>query len=160
MSNRYHRISLEAFASASNLARGLRPQARSGNTSPLPNTYGSSLQQIYSGTYAVLSDTSADADVKEQALSTLGDILAFEGYYLHSQFQECLPTITARLSNDSTQLTALKVIADIAESPNCQGQVFEMWLNTVLEQLPMIFRRGQKPTKTTALHALPSLMNR
>lgn len=160
MSNRYHRISLAAFSAAANLAKGLRPQARSGNASPLPNTYGPSVQQIYSGTYAVLSDTSADADVKEQALFTLGDLLAFEGDSLHSQFQECLPTITARLSNDSTQLTALKVIADIAGSPNCQGQVFEMWLNSVLEQIPMIFRRGQKPTKTMALHSLPSLMNR
>jgi cullin-associated NEDD8-dissociated protein 1 len=160
MSNRYHRISLEAFAAASSLAKGLRPQALAGNASPLPNLYGSSIQQIYSGTYAILSDTSADADVKERALVTLGDLLAYEGDSLSGQFEECLPTITARLGNDATQLTALKVIAAISESSNCQGQIFELWLNSVLEQFPMIFRRGQKATKSTALHSLPSLMTR
>ncbi len=160
LSNRYHRISLEAFAAASSLAKGLRPRALSGSASPMPSSYGPTIQALYRGTHAVLADNTADADVKERSLSCLGALLAFEGDLLRDHFPECLPTITARLTNDATQLTALRVIIAVSDSPNCRGTTVDQWLISVMEQLPVIFRRGHKNTRTAALHALPSLIER
>lgn len=152
------RINLEAFAAASALAQALRPV---GSASPLSNGISQPIQKLFAATTETLADTSVDADVRERALETLGNLLVHEGDALTGSFAVALPLITARLGIESTANTAVLVIGRIASSPNCRGADIDTWLLDVLPGVVTALRRSRRSSSRTAEFAcVESLLNR
>ncbi|WWD22460.1 hypothetical protein CI109_106951 [Kwoniella shandongensis] len=147
MRDKLQRINFEAFGAASALAKAVRPK---GSASPLPNNFSQPIQQIFAATIEVLADSSVDADVREKALETLGNLLVHEGDAFTASYSTCLPLITARLANENTTAVAVQVIGKAAESPLCKGADFESWLLEVLPEVVVALRRSRRSTTKNA----------
>lgn len=161
MSDKYQRTSIEAFNAAASLARGVRPNvAASSTVAPLPAAQAKVIKALFDATSEVLAGTSADSEVKEKATLTLGEILVNEADALAEQIDQALPLVTARLNTEATQLAALHVIGRVAESQLCTGDVFDKWFLTVLETLPVLFRRSARGVKPVALTTLNQVLAR
>lgn len=159
MLDKLQRVSAEGFVAASALVCAIRPVSR-GSASPLPGNYVDSVLQIYTATKDILSGNTADADVRERALETLGDLLVHEGDSLANSLSECLPLVTGRLANEGTQSTAVLVIGRIAESPTAKGDVFDAWLLEALTSVAVSIRRNKRLSKSSALNCLSALLTR
>ena len=57
-----------------------------------------------------------DQEVKERAISCMGQIIAHLGDCIQPQLPECLPIFQDRLKNEITRLTAVKALTKIAQS--------------------------------------------
>ncbi|OCF45173.1 tip120-family protein [Kwoniella heveanensis CBS 569] len=147
MKDKLQRISFEAFSVASALARSAPHQ---NSAAPLPANFNEPIQQIFTAATEVLADNSVDADVREKALDTLGNLLVHEGDLFASSYSTCLPLIAARLSNENTAATAVNVIGKIAESPLCKGPDFETWLLEVVSEVVVALRRSKRSTAKNA----------
>lgn len=160
-SDKYQRTSIEAFNTVASLARGLRPNvAVSSSIAPLPTGQATVIKQLFNATCQVLAGTAADSEVKAKATLALGELLVRESDALADQVDEALPLVTARLNTEATQLAALHVIAQIAESPLCKDKVFEQWFLTVLDTLPVLFKRSARSIKPVALVTLKEVIGR
>lgn len=158
MKDKLQRVNLEAFHAASSLARAIRPQ---GSASPIKADFTGPVQKLFSATSDVLGDTTVDAEVREKALETLGDILVHEGDVLSGSYAQCLPLITARLSSDATASTAISVIGKIAESTLCKGAVIDKWLLEILPEVVTALRRSRRSTgKNAEFNCLSAMLNR
>lgn len=160
MLDKLQRVSSEGFIAASALVRAIRPISSRGSASPLPGNYNEPVRQIYTATREVLMGNSADMDVRERALETLGDLIVHEGDSLGGSFSECLPLVTARLANEGTQSTAVIVIGRIAESPTAKGEAFEAWLLEALTAVAVSLRRNKRLSKASTLGCLSALLTR
>lgn len=161
MSDKYQRTSIEAFDAASKLARGMRPNVASPSAiTPLPSAQVNVIKTIFDATCQILAGTSADSEVKEKATLTLGDLLVCEADALAQQVDQALPLLTARLSAEATQLAALQVVGNVAESAICKAAVFDNWLLTVLDTLPMLFKRSARGVRPMALSTLNKVLAR
>ena len=145
--NKLQRVSFEAFAATSALAEALRPK---GSASPVASNYSGSVRQLFDATMQVLADTSVDGEVRERALSTLGNLLVHEGELLSDTYSQCLPLISSRLAAESTVLTAVNVITRVAESQSCKGPDFEDWLLKVLPEVVVALRKTRRSSSKNA----------
>lgn len=160
-SDKYQRTSIEAFNTVASLARGLRPNVAASSTiAPLPTGQAAVIKQLFNATCQVLAGTSADSEVKAKATLALGELLVHEPDALVGQMDEALPLVTARLNTEATQLAALQVIGQIAESPLCKETMFDRWFLTVLETLPVLFKRSARSIKPVALVTLKKVLGR
>lgn len=75
------------------------------------------VSEIYSCTLVRLKATDIDQEVKERAISTMGQIICNLGDCLHSELPVCLPIFLDRLKNEITRLTTVKALTKIAGSP-------------------------------------------
>ena len=55
--------------------------------------------------------------VKERAISCMGQVVAHLGDSLQAELSSCLPIFLERLRNEITRLTAVKALIAIASSP-------------------------------------------
>ncbi|KAJ9110694.1 hypothetical protein QFC19_001523 [Naganishia cerealis] len=160
-SDKYQRTSIEAFNTVASLARGLRPNlVTSSSVAPLPTGQAAVVKQLFDATCQVLAGTAADSEVKAKATLALGELLVHETDALAQQVDQALPLITSRLNTEATQLAALQVIGQVAESPLCKGDTFEKWFLTVLDTLPVLFRRSARNIKPVALLTLKHVIGR
>lgn len=161
MSDKYQRTSIEAFNAGSNLARGVRPNVAASSTiAPLPAPQVTVIKAIFDATCQVLAGTTADSEVKEKATLTLGDLLVYESDALAQQVDQALPLLTARLNTEATQSAALQVVGKVAESTICKGAVFDNWFLSILDALPVLFKRSARGVKPMALSTLNKVLDR
>ncbi|KAJ9101119.1 hypothetical protein QFC21_003337 [Naganishia friedmannii] len=158
-SDKYQRTSIEAFNTVASLARGLRSNASASSTiAPLPTGQAEVIKQLFNATCQVLGGTAADSEVKAKATLALGELLVHEPDAIADQVGEALPLVTARLNTEATQLAALQVIGQIAESPLCKDKIFENWFLTVVDSLPLLFKRSARSIKPVALATLKEVL--
>lgn len=158
MQDKLARINYEAFNAASALAQSIRPV---GSASPIKADVTKPVKLLFSATADVMADSTVDADVREKALDTMGEILVHEGDVLTGSYEKCLPLISARLSSESTANTAVMVIGKIADSPACKGNTIDKWLLEVLPEVITALRRSRRATgKNTEFQCLSAVLNR
>lgn len=158
MKDKLQRINFEAFNAASALAQSIRPL---GSASPIKSDLTGPVKTLFAATSDVMGDTTVDAEVREKALETLGNILVHEGDALTGTYEKSLPLITARLGNESTAITAVTVIGRIAESPLCKGNTVDKWLLEVLPEVVTVLRRSRRSTgKNTEYNCLSAILGR
>ena len=56
-----------------------------------------------------------DQEVKERAITCMGQVVALLGDTLVPQLSECMPILVDRLRNEITRLTAVRAITQIAK---------------------------------------------
>uniref|UniRef100_A0A0K8UC02 Cullin-associated NEDD8-dissociated protein 1 n=3 Tax=Bactrocera latifrons TaxID=174628 RepID=A0A0K8UC02_BACLA len=111
----FYKISTEALQVMQQLVKVIRPL-----DDPIsPGTFkiGPFVEDLYSATLKKLMTSDVDQEVKDRAITCMGQIIANMGDFLVPQVQTCLPILMERLNNEVTRLSSVKAIHMIASSP-------------------------------------------
>lgn len=108
----FYKITAEALSVLQELVKVIRPLCANGKFDFTPF-----VKDIYSCTLVRLKASDIDQEVKERAISTMGQIICNLGDYLQSELCVCLPIFLDRLKNEITRLTTVKALTKIAGSP-------------------------------------------
>jgi len=152
VSDTFYKISSEALVVLQLLVKVLRPLHSS------PTTFDFTLytSNIYQCCYVRLKAQDIDQEVKERAISCMGQIIAHLGDSLQQELASCLPIFLDRLKNEITRLTAVKALIAIASSP------LRIDLRTILTDcLPVLssfLRKNQRALKLSTLLLLDTLV--
>ena len=151
VSDSFYKISSEALVVLQLLVKVLRPLDSS------PTTFDFTLytSNIYQCCFLRLKAQDIDQEVKERAISCMGQIVAHLGDSLQQQLSSCLPIFLDRLKNEITRLTAVKALILVASSP------LRIDLRCILtDSLPVLasfLRKNQRALKLSSLQLLDTL---
>jgi len=148
----FYKISSEALVVLQLLVKVLRP------LDSHPTTFDFTLytNDIYSCCFVRLKAQDIDQEVKERAISCMGQVVAHLGDSLQPELGNCLPIFLERLKNEITRLTAVKALIAIASSP------LRIDLRCILaDSLPVLssfLRKNQRALKLSTLMLLDTLV--
>merc|ERR1719397_1364893 len=152
VSDTFYKISSEALVVLQLLVKVLRPL----DSSPTKFDFTLYTAKIYSCCFVRLKAQDIDQEVKERAISCMGQIVAHLGDSLQSQLASCLPIFLDRLKNEITRLTAVKALIMVASSP------LRIDLRCILhDSLPVLssfLRKNQRSLKLSSLSLLDTLV--
>ncbi|CAB4064779.1 CAND1 [Lepeophtheirus salmonis] len=111
---------------------------------------------IYHCCFVKLKASDIDQEVKERAISCMGQILAHLGDHLRNELPSCLPIFAERLNNEITRLTAVKALTKIANSP-LRIDISPILSNS-LPTLASFLRKNQRALKLSALTLLDTVV--
>lgn len=112
MNDSFYKIASEALALLSQLVCVIRPS----NFEPMPD-FEPVISTIYAKTLERMSKTDLDIEIKERAISCLGQIVSTFGDHIAEQLPKALEMIHEKLTNEATRLVAIKALIKIANSP-------------------------------------------
>lgn len=108
----FYKITAEALLVLQELVKVIRPM-----NAPVTFDYTPFTRDIYNCTLVRLKASDIDQEVKERAISTMGQIISNLGDCLSDELPVCLPIFLDRLKNEITRLTTVKALTKIAGSP-------------------------------------------
>uniref|UniRef100_A0A669Q0P3 Cullin associated and neddylation dissociated 2 (putative) n=1 Tax=Phasianus colchicus TaxID=9054 RepID=A0A669Q0P3_PHACC len=147
----FYKITSEALLVAQQLVKVIRPLDK-------PCTFDAKpyVKDLFSGTLKRLKAADIDQEVKERAISCMGQIIYNLGDHLSTDLQPTLKIFLERLKNEITRLTAVKALTLIASSP------LKIDLRPILgEGFPILasfLRKNQRALKLSTLAALDILV--
>ncbi|KAG9510927.1 Cullin-associated NEDD8-dissociated protein 1, partial [Fragariocoptes setiger] len=156
VSDPFYKISSEALVVLTQLVRVIRPLDQP-NQAPMSN-FQVCIPIIYSKALEKISANDIDQEVKERAISCMGQVIATFGDHMGDELANALPLLMSRLNNEITRLTCVKALITITNSP----------LNISLDRLfPEAFlilasflRKNQRSLKLSTLVLLDSTIKR
>nr|CAH7719088.1 unnamed protein product [Callosobruchus chinensis] len=145
----YFKVTAEALDVLQELIKILRPLDVDSDFVFNPFTediYGCTLKQL---------ETAAVQEVKEKAISTMGQVICNLGDHLKDQLPFCLPLFVDRLTDETTRLTTVKALTKIAGSP------LGIKLPILPEIMPVLglFLRKNRDLKLSTLQLIDRLLN-
>uniref|UniRef100_A0A8D8LDT7 Cullin-associated NEDD8-dissociated protein 1 n=1 Tax=Cacopsylla melanoneura TaxID=428564 RepID=A0A8D8LDT7_9HEMI len=147
----FYKITAEALLVLQQFVKVIRPL-----TSPSSYDFAPFTPDIYQCTLVRLKAADIDQEVKERAISCMGQIICNLGDYLKSELPVCLPILLDRLRNEITRLTTVKALTKIAASP------LRIDLRPILtEGIPILgsfLRKNQRALKLSTLLLLDTLL--
>eukprot|EP00096_Caligus_rogercresseyi_P003100 TRINITY_DN1567_c0_g1_i2.p1 TRINITY_DN1567_c0_g1~~TRINITY_DN1567_c0_g1_i2.p1 ORF type:complete len:1243 (+),score=465.99 TRINITY_DN1567_c0_g1_i2:109-3837(+) len=152
VSDPFYKISSEALLVLESLVKVIRPLKEEKSQFEF-KPYTAS---IYQCCFVKLKASDIDQEVKERAISCMGQILAHLGDNLRNELPSCLPIFSERLNNEITRLTAVKALTKIANSP-LQIDISPILSNS-LPTLASFLRKNQRALKLSALTLLDTLV--
>ncbi|XP_048812922.1 cullin-associated NEDD8-dissociated protein 1-like isoform X1 [Lagopus muta] len=147
----FYKITSEALLVAQQLVKVIRPLDK-------PCTFDAKpyVKDLFPGTLKRLKAADIDQEVKERAISCMGQIIYSLGDHLSTDLQPTLKIFLERLKNEITRLTAVKALTLIASSP------LKIDLRPILgEGFPILasfLRKNQRALKLSTLAALDILV--
>ncbi|KAL3278590.1 hypothetical protein HHI36_016135 [Cryptolaemus montrouzieri] len=145
----FYKITAEALNVLQELVKVIRPL----NTK-FDFDYRPYVSEIYQSTLTKLKAADIDQEVKEKAISTMGQIICNLGDELKGDLAVCLPIYVDRLKNEITRLTTVKALMKIAGSPlNIELPI----LNEIIPVLALFLRKNQRALKLGSLQLLDVL---
>ncbi|KAF5287245.1 hypothetical protein FQR65_LT12289 [Abscondita terminalis] len=146
----FYKITAEALLVLQELVKVMRPL-----NSPVTFDYTPYTKNIYKCTLVRLKASDIDQEVKERAISTMGQIICNLGDGLAEELPVCLPIFLDRLKNEITRLTTVKALTKIAASPLCVNLPI---INEALPVLGSFLRKNQRALKLSTLLLLDYLI--
>ncbi|XP_020647066.2 cullin-associated NEDD8-dissociated protein 1 [Pogona vitticeps] len=147
----FYKITSEALLVTQQLVKVIRPL-------DVPCTFDAKpyVKDLFAATLKRLKAADIDQEVKERAISCMGQIVCNLGDYLCSDLQPTLKIFLERLKNEITRLTTVKALSLIASSP------LKIDLRPILgEGFPILasfLRKNQRALKLSTLTALGILI--
>ncbi|KAM3846314.1 cullin-associated NEDD8-dissociated protein 1-like isoform 2-T3 [Vipera latastei] len=147
----FYKITSEALLVTLQLVKVIRPL-------DVPCTFDAKpyTTDLFSATLKRLKAADIDQEVKERAISCMGQIVSNLGDYLSSELQPTLKIFLERLKNEITRLTTVKALTLIANSP------LKIDLRPILAEgfpiLASFLRKNQRALKLSTLTALDVLI--
>ncbi|XP_009078056.1 PREDICTED: cullin-associated NEDD8-dissociated protein 2 isoform X2 [Acanthisitta chloris] len=147
----FYKITSEALLVTQQLVKVIRPVDK-------PCTFDAKpyVKDLFPGTLKRLKAADIDQEVKERAISCMGQIIHNLGDHLSTDLQPTLKIFLERLKNEITRLTTVKALTLIASSP------LKIDLRPILgEGLPILasfLRKNQRALKLSTLTALDILV--
>ncbi|XP_074862145.1 cullin-associated NEDD8-dissociated protein 1-like [Carettochelys insculpta] len=147
----FYKITSEALLVTQQLVKVIRPLDKSCAFDVKPY-----VKDIFSGTLKRLKAADIDQEVKERAISCMGQIVCNLGDHLSGDLPPTLKIFLERLKNEITRLTTVKALTLIASSP------LKIDLRPILgEGFPILasfLRKNQRALKLSTLTALDILI--
>ncbi|PWN22206.1 TIP120-domain-containing protein [Microstroma glucosiphilum] len=153
ITGRAHRDSVEALEASSDMIAAIYKQDASSLETSL-------LISLYDAVVSRLKGQDSDQELREKAVACLGMLLSSAGAALGSKLDECLPLLVDRLKNEVTRFATVKVVAQIASSPACQGPAFGAFFQSCTDEVTVLLRQSSRPLKLAAFEALEALLIR
>ncbi|KFW93745.1 Cullin-associated NEDD8-dissociated protein 1, partial [Phalacrocorax carbo] len=147
----FYKITSEALLVTQQLVKVIRPLDK-------PCTFDAKpyVKDLFPGTLKRLKAADIDQEVKERAISCMGQIIYNLGDHLSTDLQPTLKIFLERLKNEITRLTTVKALTLIASSP------LKIDLRPILgEGFPILasfLRKNQRALKLSTLTALDILV--
>ncbi|XP_026534350.1 cullin-associated NEDD8-dissociated protein 1-like [Notechis scutatus] len=147
----FYKITSEALLVTLQLVKVIRPL-------DAPCTFDAKpyVTDLFSATLKRLKAADIDQEVKERAISCMGQIVSNLGDYLSSELQATLKIFLERLKNEITRLTTVKALTLIANSS------LKIDLRPILAEvfpiLASFLRKNQRALKLSTLTALDILI--
>lgn len=152
VSDSFYKITAEALLVLQQLVKVLRPLDSPSNFNFAPFT-----SEMYECTLTRLRAADLDQEVKERAISCMGQIICSLGDYLQGELPTCLPIFLDRLRNEITRLTTVKALTKVAASPLRID--LRPILNDGVPILGTFLRKNQRALKLSTLTLLDTLVN-
>lgn len=153
VSDSFYKIASEALALLSQLICVIRPS----QCEPMPD-FESVMGLIYEKTLERMSRTDVDVEIKERAISCMGQIIATFGDKMTQQLPNALEMLHDKLSNDTTRLTCVKALIKIANSS------VDMSLNCLFPKafttIAPFLRKNSRPLKINTLILIENVVRR
>lgn len=108
----FYKVVAEALVVVQLLVRVIRPLEKPSSFDFTPH-----VNPLYQCVFIKLYATDIDQEVKEKAISAMGQLISSFGDFLNGQLTKCLPVMLERLKNEITRLTAVRALTVIALSP-------------------------------------------
>ncbi|XP_063954997.1 cullin-associated NEDD8-dissociated protein 1-like isoform X1 [Lytechinus pictus] len=147
----FYKITSEALMVTQTLVKVIRPLEKDNGFDFTPFVL-----DLYGCTLTRLKAADIDQEVKERAISCMGQIICNLGDHLKSELSTCLPIFLDRLRNEITRLTTVKALTLIASSP------LEVDLSPILGQgvpiLASFLRKNHRALKLATLSSLNILI--
>ncbi|KAK0680230.1 CAND1 protein, partial [Pygoscelis papua] len=147
----FYKITSEALLVTQQLVKVIRPLDKSCTFDAKPY-----VKDLFPGTLKRLKAADIDQEVKERAISCMGQIICNLGDHLSTDLQPTLKIFLERLKNEITRLTTVKALTLIASSP------LKINLRPILgEGFPILasfLRKNQRALKLSTLTALDILV--
>ncbi|XP_064480368.1 cullin-associated NEDD8-dissociated protein 1-like [Ornithodoros turicata] len=147
----FYKITSEALLVLQQLVKVIRPLDQESSF-----TFDPYVQDIYHCTLVKLKAADIDQEVKERAITCMGQILCYLGDRLQMELQVCLPIFLDRLRNEITRLTTVKALTKVAGSP------LKIDLSPILvDCIPVLasfLRKNQRALKLATLTLMDSLV--
>ncbi|NXK81449.1 CAND1 protein, partial [Amazona guildingii] len=147
----FYKITSEALLVTQQLVKVIRPLDKSCTFDAKPY-----VKDLFLGTLKRLKAADIDQEVKERAISCMGQIIYNLGDHLSTDLQPTLKVFLERLKNEITRLTTVKALTLIATSP------LKIDLRPILgEGFPILasfLRKNQRALKLSTLTALDILV--
>lgn len=161
LSDRFQKIAAQASLVASSLVKAFRPLPPTVLAlSPLPMDVIDHIRSLHAATLKLLAKTDVDLEVKETAITTLGDIVTHAADELGAESTQSLDTLRDRLSNETTRLATLRTIPKIVSSPACYSQDITNWARSNLDEVASLLRKASRPLRSAAFNCLDALLKR
>ncbi|XP_054834133.1 cullin-associated NEDD8-dissociated protein 1-like isoform X1 [Eublepharis macularius] len=147
----FYKITSEALLVTQQLVKVIRPL-------DVPCMFDAKpyVRELFSPTLKRLKAADIDQEVKERAISCMGQIVCNLGDYLSSDLQPTLKIFLERLKNEITRLTTVKALSLIASSP------LKIDLRPILAEgfpiLASFLRKNQRALKLSTLAVLDILI--
>ncbi|GAA5863674.1 hypothetical protein JCM3774_001210 [Rhodotorula dairenensis] len=163
ISDRFNKIASEAFVTASELIRVLRPVVPS--PIALPPAHAQHLTKLYQATMNKLNGSDADEDVKGRGMQTLGTLLYHAGDHAAAatDLDAALAFLRERLRNEVQRVTAVTVVGHVAASPVLKpgtSAAVDAWASECLAEVSSLLRKVHRPLKIAAFDAIDSILAR
>nr|XP_023013763.1 cullin-associated NEDD8-dissociated protein 1 [Leptinotarsa decemlineata] len=146
----FYKITAEALNVLQELVKVIRPLNVNSGFEFTPF-----IKSIYTCTLLRLRTADIDQEVKEKAISTMGQVICNLGDHLKSELPFCLPLFLDRLKNEITRLTTVKALTKIAGSP--LGIALPI-LPEAVPTLALFLRKNQRALKLSTLQLLDCLI--
>uniref|UniRef100_A0A8C4UAY0 Cullin associated and neddylation dissociated 2 (putative) n=1 Tax=Falco tinnunculus TaxID=100819 RepID=A0A8C4UAY0_FALTI len=147
----FYKITSEALLVTQQLVKVIRPLDKSCSFDAKPY-----VKDLFPATLKRLKAADIDQEVKERAISCMGQIIYNLGDHLSTDLQPTLKIFLERLKNEITRLTTVKALTLIASSP------LKIDLRPILgEGFPILasfLRKNQRALKLSTLTALDILV--
>uniref|UniRef100_U3I869 Cullin associated and neddylation dissociated 2 (putative) n=1 Tax=Anas platyrhynchos platyrhynchos TaxID=8840 RepID=U3I869_ANAPP len=147
----FYKITSEALLVTQQLVKVIRPLGKSCTFDAKPY-----VKDLFPGTLKRLKAADIDQEVKERAISCMGQIIYNLGDHLSTDLQPTLKIFLERLKNEITRLTTVKALTLIASSP------LKIDLRPILGDgfpiLASFLRKNQRALKLSTLTALDILV--
>lgn len=149
----FYKIASEALALLSQLVCVIRPP----NHEPMPD-FETVCSTIHQKTLERMSRTDVDVEIKDRAISCMGQIIATFGDKMVDQLPDALEMLHERLNNDTTRLTCVKALIKIANSP-CNMSLNCLFPRAFTTIAPFL-RKSSRPLKISTLILIENVVRR
>lgn len=165
INDRFNKIASEAFVTASELVRVLRPVAPS--PVALAPAHAQHLTVLYQATMRKLTGSDADEDVKGRGMQTLGTLLYHAGDHIAAaasgDLDAALSFLRERLRNEVQRVTAVTVAGYVAASPVLPpgtSAAVDQWTGECLAEVSSLLRKVHRPLKIAAFDTIDAILAR
>ncbi|KAL4923904.1 putative cullin binding protein CanA [Aspergillus undulatus] len=159
VNDRNYKVSSEALTAVEQIVKALTPPRIVTATPDLV----CQLEKLYDVSHGRIADTSADLEVRQRAIHVLGVLLARTSgeqgpAFLSLQYRaKGLATLLDRLKNETTRLSAVRSIDDVAVLCTRKEDVDSTWVREVTTELGAQLRKSDRVLRSASLETLRSL---
>lgn len=159
VNDRNYKVSSEALGTVEQIVKALTPPRVSSSRQDLAAQIG----KLYDVVLARITETSADLEVRQRAIHVFGVLLARTSGAKGSDFLSVdkrsmgLSILSDRLKNETTRVSAVHAIDDIAVLASRKEDVPAAWVGEVALELGAQLRKSDRTLRGASVEALRSL---